>query len=191
MNKKIKTLLYIVGFLLFIGLAVFGYNYLTARYNAPNDLDVPPADDSGESDEPVMYLDFAALDYDGNTVNLSDYIGTPIVLNFWATWCSPCRSEMPDFNKVSQEYLEDELLFLMVDLADGRRETVEIAKEYIEEKNFTFPVLFDTERDAAIAYGVRAIPTTYLINKEGHVVWGTEGPLTEGELRQAITAILE
>lgn len=90
---------------------------------------------------------------------------------------------MPDFNKVSQEYLEDELLFLMVDLADGRRETVEIAKEYIEEKNFTFPVLFDTERDAAIAYGVRAIPTTYLINKEGHVVWGTEGPLTEGELR--------
>lgn len=191
MNKKIKTILYIVGFLLFIGLAVFGYNYLTARYNAPNDLDVSPADDSGESDEPVMYLDFAALDYDGNTVNLSDYIGTPIVLNFWATWCSPCRSEMPDFNKVSQEYLEDELLFLMVDLADGRRETVEIAKEYIEEKNFTFPVLFDTERDAAIAYGVRAIPTTYLINKEGHVVWGTEGPLTEGELRRVITAILE
>ena len=193
MNKKVKALIYIIGFILFIGLAVIAYNYLTARYNAENDLinsNQSPGQEEG-ADEPINHLDFTVQDYDGNTVKLSDYIGTPIVLNFWASWCSPCKQEMPHFNKISGEYSQDEIMFFMVDLADGSRETVEKEKKHVEDNNYTFPVFFDTEQDAAITYAVRGIPTTYLINKEGHIVWGTEGPLDEETTRNAIKLILE
>lgn len=64
-----------------------------------------------ESEDRIKAWDFTVYDYDGNQVTLYDYIGTPIVLNFWASWCGPCRMEMPHFNKVSQEYSDDELIF--------------------------------------------------------------------------------
>lgn len=135
--------------------------------------------------------DFTALDYEGNEVRLSDYIGTPIVLNFWASWCLPCMHEMPHFNKVSEEYEKDELLFLMVDLAEGSMETVESGKKYIEENGFTFTVLFDTEQDAAVTYGVRSIPCTAFIDKDGYVREGVVGSIDEDTLRYYISLILE
>ena len=90
------------------------------------------------------------IDYSGAEVNLSDYFGKPIVLNFWASWCPPCKEEMPDFNAAAQEHTD--IQFLMVNMTDGDRETVEIAKEYVEAQGFTFPVFFDTELSAATAY---------------------------------------
>ncbi|MGI6050262.1 MAG: TlpA family protein disulfide reductase [Acetivibrionales bacterium] len=196
MNKKIKASIYIIGFVLFIALALLAYNYLTKRYNADNGLIDP--DQSGQlqeqdeiTNEPIEYLDFTVQDHDGNPVSLSDYIGTPIVLNFWASWCSPCKDEMPHFNKVSEEHSRDELVFLMVNLSDGVRETVEKAKKHVEENGYTFTVLYDTELDAAITYAVRGIPATYFINKEGHIVWGAEGAIDETTLRKAISLITE
>jgi cytochrome c biogenesis protein CcmG/thiol:disulfide interchange protein DsbE len=226
MNKNIKALTYIAGFVLLILAAVFGYNYLTDRYKAPNSLGLPsetssktPADDtqspapsvSGEEQgdkkpqeedgpqeeqrpqakEPIKALDFTVQDYDGNEVKLSDYIGTPIVLNFWASWCPPCRAEMPHFNKVSEEYPKDKLIFLMVDMVDGGRETIDKGKKHVEDNGYTFPVLFDTKQNAAATYGIRALPTTFFIDEDAYIVTGAEGGIDEETLRYGVSLILD
>lgn len=145
--------------------------------------------ESTEEPELMKALDFTVVDAEGNTVKLSDYEGTPVILNFWASWCPPCKSEMPDFNKVSEEYSKDQLVFLMVDLVDGDRETVESGKKYVADNHFTFTVLYDTKQDAANAYGIRSIPSTLFIDKDGYIQAGMEGAMDEATLRQGIDLI--
>jgi thiol-disulfide isomerase/thioredoxin len=186
MNNKVKTIIYIVIFALFIGASIFAYNYLSERYKPEN---TPESTDTPNEEEKIKAPDFTVTDYDGNEVKLSDYIGTPIVLNFWASWCPPCKAEMPHFNKVSEEYEEDELIFLMVDLVDGQRETIDLGKKYVEDNNFTFTVLFDTKQDAAATYGIRSIPSTLFIDKEGYIQAGQEGGMEEDLLRRGIELI--
>ena len=83
---------------------------------------------SAETDDPskTKALDFTMLNSEGEEVSLYDYVGKPIVLNFWASWCPPCKAEMPDFEAAYQKY-GDDVVFLMVNLTDGRRETVDTA----------------------------------------------------------------
>ena len=92
---------------------------------------------------------FTVYDLAGNEVNLTDFFGKPIIVNFWASWCGPCQMEMPDFDAAYTSY-KDEIEFLVVNMTDGSRETVEIASSFIEEKGYTFPVYYDTEYSAAI-----------------------------------------
>lgn len=82
------------------------------------------------------------LDADGNTVRLSDMFGKPVVINFWATWCPPCKRELPDFDRLCREY-GDRVVFMMVNLTDGRRDTVDGTKKFVSEKGYTFPVYFE------------------------------------------------
>ena len=86
--------------------------------------------------------DFTVLDKDGNTVRLSEKFGKPIVINFWATWCPPCKQELPDFDKLCKEY-GDRVVFMMVNLTDGYRDTVDGTKRFVSGKGYTFPVYFD------------------------------------------------
>ena len=92
--------------------------------------------------EPLPAPDFTVQDWDGNEVKLSDYLGKPIVLNFWAYWCGPCQKEMPEFNKIWEE-LEGEVTFLMTHVGPD----VEEGKKKVTENEYTFPVLFDNEMD--------------------------------------------
>ena len=114
----------------------------------------------------MMAPDFTVLDESGNEVSLSDFVGKPVVLNFWASWCGPCKVEMPDFNEAYLEY-QDDIHFLMVNLTDGSRETMETALNHVEEQGYSFPIYYDTESDAAITYSIRSIPTTYFIDANG------------------------
>ena len=134
--------------------------------------------------------DFTMQDQEGSMVKLSEMIdnGKPIVMNFWASWCPPCKNEMPDFEKVYQE-LGEEVQFVMVDLTDGRRETVEIGSQYIEEQGFTFPVFFDVNQEGAINYRMHSIPVTIFINKDGYMVTGAQGAIDEETLRRGIELI--
>ncbi|HBC26238.1 MAG TPA: hypothetical protein DC013_02380 [Ruminococcaceae bacterium] len=112
-----------------------------------------------------------------------------VVLNFWASWCPPCKSEMPEFNEVYKDVEKEGVAFLMVDLVDGHYETKETGMQYIAEQGFSFPVYFDTEQKAADAYGILSIPSTILIDKEGYIATTEQGPMDAETLRKKIDAI--
>lgn len=148
------------------------------------------AQESEAAPQKVEAVDFTAWNAEGEEVRLSDYYGTPIVLNFWASWCPPCKSEMAHFNKVSEE-LEGEVTFLMVDMVDGQQETKEKGEQFIADSGYTFPVLYDVNQEAAYSYGVSSLPTTYFVDQEGYIVAGAKGAIDETTLRSGIALIAE
>jgi thiol-disulfide isomerase/thioredoxin len=145
--------------------------------------------EAGET-EPAKQLapDFTVYDLEGNAHKLSDFRGKPVILNFWATWCGYCKMEMPDFNELYLELGED-VHFLMVNCTDGSRETVETASGFIQEQGYSFPVYFDQDGSAAYAYSAYALPTTYFIDAQGHVVTKSVGAISADTLKLGIDMI--
>ncbi len=123
--------------------------------------------------------DFRLTDLDGKVVMLSDFRGKTVVLNFWASWCPPCREEMPEFQALWDERGSegaDDLVVLAVNFL--RDDTVGAATNFIEANDFTFPVIFDTTRgDVATRYGVRGLPATFFIDRKGVVRTTALGPV--------------
>ena len=190
----------VLVFVLLIGGASVLYTQLS-KNNTPDSLliqedqnknDTENQSDSAGTEEEQQLTkapDFSVYDASGNEVTLSDYVGKPIVLNFWASWCGPCQSEMPDFH---EKYLElgDEIHFLMVNMTGGR-ETLSSAKAFISEKGYTFPVFYDTDSDAAATYGVYSLPTTYFIDAEGNAIAQATGAIDADTLQRGIDMITQ
>ncbi len=133
--------------------------------------------------------DFTLYDADGNAHTLSEYRGKPVILNFWASWCGPCKMEMPDFDEKYQEYA-DQIQFLMVNQTDGSRETVETASAFVEAQGYSFPIYFDSDWSGASAFGVNAIPVTYFIDADGNFVAWQQGALSGEALQTGIDMLL-
>ena len=132
--------------------------------------------------------DFTVVDAEGRKVKLSDFRGKPVVVNFWASWCGPCKSEMPDFDAVFQR-MGDDSHFLMVYMTDGYQETLASAQEFIANSGYSFPVYYDTQYSAAMAYGVSALPTTYFFDAEGYAVAYAMSAVSEEALLRGIDMI--
>ncbi len=159
--------------------------------NAQDPEEDPTKDEEKEAEKTPIAMsipDFTVYDKEGNEVKLSDFIGKPIVLNFFASWCGPCKSEMPDFEAAYKEH-GDGVQFLMINLTDGYYETVESASAFIKQSGYTFPVYYDTSSSAAIAYSVVSIPTTYFIDAEGNIVAKATGALSAKSLAEGIALI--
>lgn len=168
--------------LLIIG-ASFAYEYLSEKEQASPPSVQKPVENTQQRQ---LAPDFTVFDAEGNPVSLSDFKGKPVVANFWATWCGPCKQEMPAFEKLYKEY-GDEVVFLMVNLPDG--ETTESVLEFVKSNGYTFPVFFDSENDASVTYGIRSIPATLFVDSEGYVFAGYAGALSEDIIREHIEGI--
>ena len=134
--------------------------------------------------------DFTVYDLEGESHKLSDFQGKPVVLNFWASGCGPCQMEMPDFQEMFDTYGED-IHFLLVNLTDGIRETVEKASGFIADKDYTFPVYYDVNQEAAMSYRISGVPVTYFIDAEGYLVAQGNGALNAEVIQTGIDMLLE
>ena len=200
MNKKQRTLVLLAAaFVLLLVLASLLYARLggdSGRLMAESEPAgstpaADPAADAVPTPTPALAMapDFTVYDADGEPVRLSDFRGTPVVINFWASWCGPCQSEMPAFDTAVAEY-EGQVRFLMVNLTDGSQETQATAQAFLDEQGYAFPVYFDLDLEAASAYGVYGIPVTYFVDAEGRAVAQARSAISAEVLEKGIGMIL-
>ncbi|MCD8174420.1 MAG: TlpA family protein disulfide reductase [Phascolarctobacterium sp.] len=168
-----------VAFIAIMLLATALYPALSEKYSADS------APDNTESDTLVQADDFTVYDSEMNEVKLSDYFGKPIIINFWASWCNPCKSELPAFNSLYEKY-KDDVVFLMINLTDGQIDTESSVKTFISDNGYSFPVYYDIESDASDSYNVRSIPETVFINADGSLYDTRVGAMSEDVLEDYI-----
>lgn len=134
--------------------------------------------------------DFTLATPDGLTYTLSEWRGQPVIINLWASWCAPCRAEMPALQRVSQEFQDQGLLVLGINVT--RQDSASAALNFAAQHGLTFPILLDPAGRVADAYQLRALPTTFFVDSQGiiqEVVYG--GPMAEALLRTRVQNLLE
>ena len=158
--------------------------------------DAADSDDGADADQTVRAYEFEMEDQFGNVHRLDDYKGKVIFLNFWATWCGPCRNEMPEIQMLYEEYAAqgENAEVAVIGVAgpgmggEGSREEI---TAFMEENGYTYPVLMDETGEMFSYYGISAFPTTFMIDREGNVYGYVSGQLTEDIMRSIIDQTLE
>ena len=169
------------------------------KANAPEETagDVEEGADQAEAgaQEVLPAIDFTLKDQYGNTHSLSDYKGKTIFLNFWATWCPPCRAEMPDIQKIYETYdTEGDDALIVLGVAGpgyGNEKSEEGIKEFLDENGYTYPVLMDTTGELFSTYGIYSYPTTFMIDRDGNVFGYASGQLNEDMMKNIIEQTME
>ena len=192
MNKKVLIL--VLALVVLLAAAGAAYKALSPGVQMDNlatgetvAAEVPEGTEAAADDN--LAPDFTVYDPEGNAHSLSDFRGQPVIVNFWASWCGPCKNEMPNFEEKYKEY-GDTIQFLMVNLTDGSQETVETAQGYIDGQGYTFPVYFDTDYSGAMAYAVSAVPATYFIDENGSLIAYGKGSLSQEQLQRGIDMLI-
>ena len=146
------------------------------------------------SERPVIPApDFTLVDQYGETHTLSDYAGKTVFLNFWATWCGPCKSEMPEIQALYEKYGENQGDLIVLGVANPKTEdapynqdvTQAEVEQFLEDNGYTFPVVMDTTGEIFYYYGITAFPTTFMIGADGNVFGYVPGALT-GDIMESI-----
>ncbi|MGV8983494.1 TlpA family protein disulfide reductase [Clostridium sp.] len=135
--------------------------------------------------EKIPALDFKLKDLNGKEVSLSDLKGKKVFLNFWASWCPPCKGEMPDIQKLYIETKDSDLVILAVNMGEDNA----TAKSFMEKNKYNFTVLLDSNQSIASQYNIGGIPTSFFIDKEGNIVSSTEGGLTLEQMKDNINKL--
>jgi len=128
--------------------------------------------------------DFELTTLEGKTVRLSDYRGQRVFINFWATWCPPCRAEMPDMQKL-YEQTDVDIEILAVNMIESEKAEEDVA-EFVKDYGLTFPILLDANSDLATTYQVRAYPTSYMIDSTGRIQFIAPGAMNHDFMVQEI-----
>ena len=148
----------------------------------PQESAQPEATDGPEeSQAPIPALDFTLTDQFGNTHTLEEYKGKTILLNFWATWCGPCRSEMPDLQSIYEDYGKNEKDLVVLGVAApnlGQEGAEADITAFLEENGYTYPTLMNTDASLFYSYGISSFPTTFMIDKDGNVYGYVSGALS-------------
>ncbi len=159
---------------------------------APQATAAPQETKAAEASGPVfrnMAKDFTAYTDDGTAVTLKEKRGKPVVVNFFASWCGPCKMEMPHFEEFYQLY-GDQVEFMMVNLCAFGNDTKEAAKKLVADGGYTFPVYFDTDGDATLKYSIRSMPTTIFVSADGELKGQKIGMIDRETLRKTVEAMV-
>lgn len=156
--------------------------------------ETPAAAETESAAEIVAAPDFTLQDQFGNSHTFSDYQGKTVFLNFWATWCPPCKAEMPDIQALYEEYgknSEDLVILGVATPGVGREGSAEDIAAFLEENGYTYPVVMDTDSSLSYWYGIRSYPTTFMIDTDGNVYGYVTGQLTMDIMRSIIEQTME
>lgn len=151
-----------------------------------------------DASERMLAPDFTLTDQFGNEQKLSDYKGKVVFLNFWATWCGPCKAEMPDIQALYEKYGENAKDLVILGVANPKTEdnpqnnekTIEGVTAFMKENGYTYPVPMDTTGDVLVQYYISAFPTTFMIDRQGRVIGYATGTLTKDIMENIISQAL-
>ncbi|MBT2571757.1 redoxin domain-containing protein [Planococcus sp. ISL-110] len=128
--------------------------------------------------------DFELMTLDGQTVRLSDYRGQRVFINFWATWCPPCRAEMPDMQQLYEEQdVPVEILAVNLTASEKSEENV---SDFVKDFGLSFPILMDTDSETASKYKVKAVPASYMIDSNGRIAFVAPGAMNKEFMAQEV-----
>lgn len=142
-----------------------------------------------EQQEKIAALNFTLYDQYGKEHRLSEYKGKTVFLNFWATWCPPCRAEMPDIEALYKDYNENNHDVVIIGVASpnlGREGDQKYIEEFLKKEGHTFPVVFDHKGSLVYQYGINAFPSTFIIDKDGYVVKYVPGAMNKSTMKTLI-----
>lgn len=131
---------------------------------------------------------FTLKTLDGRSIKLSDFRGQKVLLNFWATWCPPCKAEVPEFERFYQEHHKENIEILAVDIF-AQEKGKEVVENFIKDYSMTYPVVLDESGSVANTYRVSAIPTTYVIDTKGIITHKVTGAMSYQALQDALAKI--
>ncbi len=175
---KVQSLKLILAFLLLI---IMPFNC-----DSNKSTDISQEEKKSQASEPKPAQDFTLKDLDGNDVKLSSLKGKAVVINFWATWCYPCKEEIPDLQKSYDENKDKGLIILGVNIKENGTKVSKFAKDY----KMTYPILLDIDGTISDAYHVFGIPMSFFIDREGIIKDSFIGMLTKEDLSKKLAAIL-
>jgi cytochrome c biogenesis protein CcmG/thiol:disulfide interchange protein DsbE len=130
---------------------------------------------------------FVLKTFEGNTISLEDFRGRPVVINFWASWCPPCRDEAPLIERTWRAYKNRDLIFIGVNIQDRKED----ALNYLREFNITYPNGPDPTGEITIDYGVSGLPVTFFVSRDGKVIRRWVGALEPSVLKRSIEEIMQ
>ena len=199
-GKKPKNkLIIIVAFALALtGIVFFVFNKISSKGEdkPKTQIEESKKEEKKEERKPIddsnfkKVKEFTVYDKDGKKVSISDYKGKPVIINFWASWCVPCKNEIPYFKNIQKEYGE-EVEVLMVNITDNVKETKERALEYVEKSDLKdMNVLFDLDEDASKKYKLVGLPSTLFLTENGKVMNEHLGLMDEEELKKNVNKLL-
>jgi peroxiredoxin len=171
-NKQVRYWMRRIIFLALIAMIGFALYQLAGQSKIPEAGDEAP--------------DFKLTTLDGKEMKLSQLRGKAVMLNFWGSWCEPCRTEMPAMQQVYEKYKDEGFVIVAVNIA----ETDVAASQFAKQNGLTFPIWMDRDREAVKLYNIKPIPTSFFIDPDGIIRKKIEGPLDVSQLELYINAIL-
>ena len=159
--------------LLFVTVLILSFPYFACSQNSSKIQEAFKGTSIRILDKPRDPIDFRLPLLNGEMVSLSDYKGKVVLLNFWATWCPPCRVEMPSMETLYHHFKDQGFEILAVNLGEDAAHV----QQFMDNNNHTFPVLLDRDEKVGALYGIRAIPTSYIIDRSGKIVGSLSGAI--------------
>ena len=170
------------------------------KQDEENQIDNENNEESSENGGLTIAPDFTLTDQYGNVHTLSDYKGKVVFINFWTTWCPPCKDELPFIEEIYKEFNENKEDVIILGIANPKSEEYEYyqdnkkteeIKEFLKDNNLSYPVLFDESGEVFWKYQIQAFPSTFMINKDGEVYGYVTGGLTKDNMRDIIEQTIE